>query len=712
MSARSNALQVWPHLAVVFVVFALLGGVGAALWMRHEPKAQALAYPHAARVERVDGEVGLSRDLDAEAAEARWVELTPNMPITAGDRLYARDDSRAALAFTGRNFARLEPGSSLDVLSLSDRRTQLALRDGSAIFNIGQLAPGELFEVATPYGAVDLQQPGLYQMGYNDDGSAFVSVLSGLAQVVGLAGSGEISKGEMLTLLGQTAAQAVLSRVSPEYAGGLLDDYYGYQYPNLYDGRYRDYDAYLSDPSYYDPYNRYASSRYVPDYIPGAYDLERYGDWRDLDGYGQAWSPRVEEGWAPYRQGYWTLDDPYGPTWVSDEPWGYAPYHYGRWLSVDDRWYWVPQGADTRAAYAPALVAFLPLAESNQIGWVPLAPGDPYVPTYYDAGWQPHYIGGEQVTPERVANMYVPGGLTVVSAKDFKRHVDREALARFDPRAFEGTRPVLDPMSVAMLRQASLQNAIAHRGFVLPPGLAKRLDSTRVYASSGPASPRSAGEVARAMRVEAVPEKQKREKLQFMDERQAPPERASERRRGAGEAGRQALQLRQQEKAEERAARVRVHEAQQGRAERAEAERATARAEERARGERVGLARQAQREAEQQRAAEARQRAALLQQQEARRQAGHQAEQSARQQAASARRAQQQQESMRARQSQQQMRAERQQAQPRHVDRTPPGRARHQQAPAQQAPQRQSGPPAQAAKPQGHGHGGKGKGRP
>src|SRR3712207_9568746 len=82
---------------------------------------------------------------------------------------------------------------------------------------------------------------------------SFVSVLSGLAQVVGLAGSGEISKGEMLTLLGQTAAQVALSRLSPDYAGGLLDDYYGYRYPDYYDGRYSDYNAHLNDPYYYDP---------------------------------------------------------------------------------------------------------------------------------------------------------------------------------------------------------------------------------------------------------------------------------------------------------------------------------------------------------------------------------------------------------------------------------------------------------------------------
>src|SRR5215213_4591206 len=167
--------------------------------MRHEPKAEALALPRAARVERVDGEVGLSRDLDAGADdESDWVELTPNTPLTVGDRVYARDDSRASLAFTGRNFATIDPDSALDVVSLSDRRTQLALREGSAVFDIGVLAPNEMFEVATPYGAVDFREPGLYQVGYNDDGSAFVSVLSGLAQEKRLAGSGQIGKGEML----------------------------------------------------------------------------------------------------------------------------------------------------------------------------------------------------------------------------------------------------------------------------------------------------------------------------------------------------------------------------------------------------------------------------------------------------------------------------------------------------------------------------------
>jgi hypothetical protein len=67
------------------------------------------------------------------------------------------------------------------------------------VFDVGYLNSGDLFEVATPYGAVDFQQPGLYNVGI-DNGQVLVSVLSGLAQVVGLGGSGQISKGELLTL--------------------------------------------------------------------------------------------------------------------------------------------------------------------------------------------------------------------------------------------------------------------------------------------------------------------------------------------------------------------------------------------------------------------------------------------------------------------------------------------------------------------------------
>src|SRR5690242_4497736 len=263
-------LKVWPQLVIVALVCAVAAGVGVGLWMKHEQIASAEAIPDAARIQRVEGEVALNNGEAANAESDNWIGATENQPVSVGDRIYTRDKSRASLAFTGRNFARLSPNTSLDVLALNDARTQLALRDGSAVFDVGYLNSGDLFEVATPYGAVDFQQPGLYNVGI-DNGQVLISVLSGLAQVVGLGGSGQISKGEMLTLIGQTAGDVVLSRLDGRDAGYLVDDYYGYQYPRYYDRRYRDYNVYLNDPYYFDPYRRNVSYQYVTSYVHGLY---------------------------------------------------------------------------------------------------------------------------------------------------------------------------------------------------------------------------------------------------------------------------------------------------------------------------------------------------------------------------------------------------------------------------------------------------------
>ena len=514
-----NNLKVWPHLTIIAILVAVLAGVGVAWWMKREPAASAKEVPNAARIQRVEGDVALSNGQDNGAADAgsdQWIAATANQPFSVGDRIYTRENSHASLAFTGRNFARLNPNTSLDVLTLNDRRTQLALRDGSAIFDVGYLGREDLFEVATPYGAVDFQQPGLYNVGI-DNGQVLVSVLSGLAQVVGLGGSGQISKGEMLTLLGQTAADVVLSQLNGRDAGYLVDDYYAYQYPQYYDGRYRDYNVYANDPYYFDPYRRNVSYQYVNSYVPGLYDLDYYGDWRNLNGYGYAWTPRVDAGWAPYQMGYWMTDYPYGPTWVSSEPWGYAPYHYGRWAFVGDRWYWVPDTVNTAPTYSPAMVAWVPFGQ-NEIGWVPLGPGDTYVPHYYNAGWQPYYLTNDDLY-RRVVNLDVPGAVTVVPIDEFTRGYDWRRARRADRNMLAGVNPVLDPLLYTPLRNAVVNSAWGRGKKDIPPGIAKKLNDTVVVTSRDPIAPTFRPDLRRAMRVETVSDRGKGQKFKVKDER-------------------------------------------------------------------------------------------------------------------------------------------------------------------------------------------------
>jgi len=207
-----DRMKLWPHGTLIILACAIIAAVGALLFTRYERTASAKEAPLAARIERVDGQVGLNRSLD-QSQNAQWVEATANTPISVGDRVITRDNSRTDLAFTGRNFATLQANTSLDVLELSNQKNQLALREGSALFDVGSLPSGELFEVATPCGAVDVKQAGLYQVAIDDQGNAVANTLNGLAEVVGQNGSGEIQKGESLTLSCQSGQGAVLSRI-------------------------------------------------------------------------------------------------------------------------------------------------------------------------------------------------------------------------------------------------------------------------------------------------------------------------------------------------------------------------------------------------------------------------------------------------------------------------------------------------------------------
>jgi len=172
-----SRIKLWPHGTIVAAVFALIAGLGVWFYAQHEPAVEAETLPDAARIQRVDVQVAFCDDRANTDANTQWTAVTANQPFSEGDRIYTRDQSRASLGFSGRNFARLDPNTSLDIVSMGDRRTQLAMREGSAMFDVGYLQPNELFEVATPNVAIDFTQPGLYSVDCNNS-SVRVSALT------------------------------------------------------------------------------------------------------------------------------------------------------------------------------------------------------------------------------------------------------------------------------------------------------------------------------------------------------------------------------------------------------------------------------------------------------------------------------------------------------------------------------------------------------
>ena len=514
---KGHLSKIRPSTALVGALIGIVVIAATVLLLtRGGSKAEASVQPFAARVDRVDGSVGIAR-IKADNNQLEWSEATVNTPVSIGDRIYARDGANAAIALSGHNYVRLNPDTAVDVLTLTDRRTQVALRNGSALFDVGALSGDDFYEVATPCGAVDFKQPGLYQIGMDGD-NAIISVLSGLAQVVGLEGSGLINKGQVYTLYGASGSEAVASTLAPDVAGGIVDGYYRQRYSRIYDGRYRNYNTYLDDPYFYDPYRSSVSYQYLPADVPGLYDLDYYGDWSDVSGYGHCWAPRVSSGWAPFRSGYWDLDDVWGPSWVSSEPWGWAPYHYGRWAYVSQRWYWVPSEVTTYS-YAPATVAFIPYAD--QLAWVPLGPGETYVPRYYDDDYQPQYLASQQVinvvsVQRTFVNYDVPGGLTVVPVRSLTGVIDPTIISTVDNRVvLQNSRQVLDPFSVAGVRQVATSGEDRRR-FRMERREQEAFNRGVVASTVSDASPIRRN-LAKALNVEAVPNNRKENRLKVRD---------------------------------------------------------------------------------------------------------------------------------------------------------------------------------------------------
>jgi len=79
----------------------------------------------------------------------------------------------------------------------------------------------------------------------------------------------------------------------------------------------------------------------------GVSDLNYYGSFSNVPGYGMMWQPYfVGSGWNPYANGLWALYPGGSYSWVSPYPWGWLPFHQGTWVySPSYGWGWQPGGA-------------------------------------------------------------------------------------------------------------------------------------------------------------------------------------------------------------------------------------------------------------------------------------------------------------------------------------------------------------------------------
>jgi hypothetical protein len=362
------------HTSITRAPFALIltatlaaSYLGAVAPARAQDDASAVppaagAPPAVARLSVVDGQVALKHGDSADQAAA-----TANAPVVAGDYITTGDDGHAEVQLDSANLVRAGAGTQLRFTQLDGANDVAQIAQGSVelrVFATGQ----DKVQVQTPSVDVEPSDAGVYLVTVTSDGNTQVTARSGSLAVVTPQGTQEVDPGRTMVVAG--AATNPQYQYIDEVAQSDVEAWGGQRDQMLAAGEN-------------------AQSQYVPSDMTGTADLNQYGNWVNIPGYGDAWVPSgVAPGWTPYSAGSWVSLNYYGPTWVAAEPWGWAPYHYGRWLYAPTvGWAWTPGPRYARPTWSPALVAFFGFGGGvgvgvgfSNVGWVPLAPGESYRP--------------------------------------------------------------------------------------------------------------------------------------------------------------------------------------------------------------------------------------------------------------------------------------------------------------------------------------------
>jgi hypothetical protein len=249
-----------------------------------------------------------------------------NMPIVQGTKLRTDSDARAEIEFEDGSALRITPNTVIEfpMLSLRDsggRASTASLQEGTAYLNfLG--AKDDEFTLNFGHEGVTLSQPAHLRVEMGDT-EATLAVFKGDVSVEGPSGTLVVQKK-------QSATFDLADSDKYKLAKNLESD---------------PYDAWDKEQEQYHDRNKGSSSGYndLP-YGYGMSDLNYYGNYYDVPGYGWMWQPYFAgAGWDPFMNGAWVYYPGFGYTWVSGYPWGWMPYYYGSWYYMPPYgWMWQP----------------------------------------------------------------------------------------------------------------------------------------------------------------------------------------------------------------------------------------------------------------------------------------------------------------------------------------------------------------------------------
>jgi len=283
--------------------------------------ASADSHARAVRLSDVQGNVQIDRNT-GQGFENAFV----NLPLTQGVKIRTQDRGQAALEFEDGSTVRLTPNTLVEL-------PQLVLRDSGVKFSTVKLQEGTAYfdflgtkdnvlELTFARESLTLTQP-IHLRVAMADVDAMLAVFKGQASITGPKGTVEVNKNHTASF-------------------DLLEDHYTVA-SGIDEFPYDSWDK--QEAQYQQQYGKSTSSYSATGY--GTADLNYYGNFFTVPGYGMLWQPYfIGAGWDPFLNGAWAFYPGSGYSWVSAYPWGWTPYHCGAWnyLSMYG-WAWQPGGA-------------------------------------------------------------------------------------------------------------------------------------------------------------------------------------------------------------------------------------------------------------------------------------------------------------------------------------------------------------------------------
>jgi len=275
------------------------------------------------RLSNVEGTVQVDRNTGQGLEKA-----FPNMPIVQGMKLATKDDGRAEVEFEDGSTVRITPKTTVEFneLALRDsggRVSTVLLKSGMAYVNYSAKGKADEFTVMFGNEKVRAAQAVHFRLDLAAD-NAELAVFNGELKAEGPSGEAEVGKNKTATF---NLADNDKFTVAKNVEEAPFDSWDKQQ--NKYQQQYA---------------SRASNSNYPYGY--GVSDLNYYGSYSNIPGYGMMWQPYFAGvGWSPFADGAWMFYPGFGYTWVSAYPWGWMPYRYGAWTMVPGYgWMWAPGG--------------------------------------------------------------------------------------------------------------------------------------------------------------------------------------------------------------------------------------------------------------------------------------------------------------------------------------------------------------------------------